>query len=169
MMRPLLLMSVALLSAAALAPPAAAAEVQSTVLLHDLYEDGAYAGCHVTTTSFRTFRLTVNEGDHVVLTVQAPENNTNAHYLTVEGVDGQTAPLTAGESATFEFDADWAGSRAVLCDGKTSPLQGVVIAKAARSGAGDERNDTPAPGVLAALGVVGLTAIARASYRRRRL
>lgn len=153
---------------ALVAPTASAQDVPTTVLLHDLFSDGSYVGCHVTNPSFATYRATVKEGQHVVMTVQAPENNTNVHYLTVEGVDGQSERVTAGQSTTFEFDVTRSGSRAVRCDGQSSNLQGVLVVRAADAG-GDGGGDTstPAPGALLSIGaVVAVGLIARRAHRR---
>lgn len=155
MIRALLL--VALASLASL-PVASASTVPATVLLHDLVENGAYVGCHVTSPTFQTFRLTVNRGDRVVLTVEAPTNNTNVHTLSVEGADGGvTKPIAPGERDTLEFTAEGSGSRAVLCDESPGPLQGVLVVRAP---AATETNDSPAPAALPALAALAGAALA---------
>lgn len=150
---PVLLAALALL---ALAPSAVAKEVQSTVYLHDLKDGATYVGCHVTNPAFGTFKLTVTQGDRVVLRVEAPVNNTNAHRLSVEGVEGETRVLVAGDSDTFAFDATEAGSRAVLCDGTPGSLQGLVIVRSAPQDGG---KGSPGPGGAVALAAVGAAAI----------
>lgn len=150
----------ALVLALALPPTASAATKSATVQLHDLTEKGAYVGCHVTDVAFGTFRLSVKEGDEVTLHVQAPQNNTNAHVLTVEGHDVETRPLAASGSETVTFTARAPRSYGVLCDGDAGGLKGLLIVGKADPA---PQNGAPAPG---AVGAVLALALALALARR---
>lgn len=142
-----------------LLPAAAAAERSATVRLHDLTENGAYVGCHVTDVAFGTFRLSVKEGDAVTLRVEAPENNTNAHTLTVEGHDVGTRLLAAGATETVSFAAGPPRSYGVLCDGDAGGLKGLLIVGKADPA---PQKDAPAPAAAAAALALGLAlALAR--------
>lgn len=147
-----------LVAAAFLAAPIASAQsIQSTVWLHDLVENGAYTGCHVTTGSFTTYRLTVQEGSTIDLTVRSYENNTNLHTLNVNDQQVQVAP---GATQTLQVQAGSAGSIPVLCDGKQDSLSGTILVRPGSGSASesDGGNSVPAPSlalVAVALGLAG--------------
>lgn len=147
--------------ALAFAPTGSAQSVESTVWLHDLTtESGGYSGCHVTGDNFSTYRLTVQEGSTVRLTVRSYANNTNVHTVTIEGADAAPVQVAPGGESAMEFVASEAGSYGVICD-SPGPLQGVIVARPASAGTGG--NETPAPAVALVLALAAAVAI----FRRR--
>lgn len=151
-------LTLALLATAS--PAQAQAPVESTVWLHDLGEDDAYSGCHVANENFGTYRLTVQQGSQVTLTVRSFENNTNIHTLSVEGTGAQTQPIQPGGSETLQFTVDEAGSVSVLCDGQSSSLSGLIVVReaSAEEAGGNGTPGAPMPLVLlvASLGALVL-------------
>ena len=138
---------------------AAAADVSSTVQLHDLTRDGAFFGCHVVTESYTTYRLTVNQGDTVTFNVLAPANNTNVHTFEVEG-GPPSDQVAAGRSTSVTYIATRPGNVALLCDGKQDSLSGTLTVRAGSTASGD--NGSPS------LGFVGIVLVlAFVAYRRR--
>lgn len=151
-----------LIATLALLPMASAQTTQSTVWLHDLTENGAYTGCHVTTEGFTTYRLTVQEGSTIQLTVRSYENNTNVHTLNVKDQQVQVGP---GATQTLEIQADAAGNIPVLCDNQQDALSGSIIVRPSSAGGdADESKTVPSPSI--ALGLLALALVSRTLTRR---
>lgn len=149
---------ITLVALLALAPGASAASVESTIWLHDLgAEGGAYFGCHVTDEGFGTYRLVVEEGTIINLTIRSYENNTKVHTVSIRSAEPIEETVRSGEGVTVEFTADQAGSYPVLCDGEQDSLSGQIVVRPGQ----ESSNGVPALSLLVTVLAVAAVALAR--------